>query len=92
MSADDNDAAYSEIADRQLDNLEAGADLDLYNAALDACDLVFQATAVAQKRSTAIGTPEGVRFRLPLVGHPPYKVFWCHTDDGPRIEAVFPHP
>jgi hypothetical protein len=31
-----------------------------------------------------------VRFRLPVAGHPPYKVFW--SSEGPRVEAVFPHP
>jgi len=35
------------------------------------------------RRSTAIQTAEGVRFRLPIVGHPPYKVFWSHTGDRP---------
>jgi hypothetical protein len=25
-----------------------------------------------------------------VAGFPPYKVFW--TPDGPRVEAVFPHP
>ena len=92
MIEDDSHSDYSAIADEQLDILEAGDDLDLYNAALDACDLVFQAPGIAQSRSTAIQTAEGVRFRLPIVGHPPYKVFWSHTGDGPRIEAVFPHP
>ncbi len=72
--------------------LEASDDIDLYNAALDACALVFQAIGVSQSRSSAIQTAEGIRFRLPIVGHPPYKVFWSHTDDGPRIEAVFPRP
>jgi hypothetical protein len=86
------DGSYSSIADEQLDALEQGPDPDLYNGALDACQLIFDATGVAQQRSTAITTTEGVRFRLPIVGHPPYKVFWSHTDDGPRVEAVFPHP
>lgn len=92
MNADDQGSAYSQVADEQLDALEAGDDPDLYNAALDACDLIFHATGIAQSRSTAIQTAEGIRFRLPIVGHPPYKVFWAHTDDGPRVEAVFPHP
>jgi hypothetical protein len=33
-----------------------------------------------------------VGFRLPVVGPLPYKVFWSHTDDGPRVEAIVPHP
>ena len=83
-------AAYSQVADEQLDSLEEGSDVDLYNAVLDACELVFRVTAQAQARSTAITTAEGIRFRLSVAGHPPYKVFW--SSDGPRIEAVFPHP
>ena len=87
MSAD---GAYSQVADAQLDALEAGADPDLYNAVLDACELVFRLPRVAQARSTAINTADGIRFRLPVVGHPPFKVYW--SSDRPRIEAVFPHP
>lgn len=89
MSAD---GSYSEVADEQLNLLEAADDLDLYNASVDTCALVFQAPGLAQARSTAIQAEDGIRFRLPIAGHPPYKVFWSHVNDGPRIEAVFPHP
>ena len=82
--------AYSQVANKQLDCMEAGSDVDLYNAVLDACELIFRLPAQAQARSTAITTAEGIRLRLPVAGHPPYKVFW--SSDGPRIEAVFPHP
>lgn len=82
--------AYSAVADAQLDALESGPDADLYNAILDACDLIFRLPAQAQARSTAVLTKDGVLMRLPVAGHPPYKVFW--TTAGPRIEAVFPHP
>ena len=86
------DGSYSSVADDQLDALEAGADADLYNAVLDACELVFAASGMAQARSTAVTTEQGIRFRLPVVGHPPYKVFWSHAEEGVRVEAVFPHP
>lgn len=82
--------AYSKVADSQLDALEAGADVSPYNAVLDACELVLSYPAKAQARSTAVRTKQGVLLRLPVAGHPPYKVFW--SSDGPRIEAVFPHP
>ena len=85
-----SDGAYSEVADQQLDALEIGPDVDLYNAVLDACELIFRLPAHAQARSTAITTSEGIRLRLPVAGHPPYTVFW--STEGPRIEAVFPHP
>lgn len=81
---------YSEIADDQLDALEYGADADLYNSILDAIDLIFRLPGQAQSLSTAITTPDGIRMRLPVIGHPPYKIFW--STDGPRIEAIFPHP
>lgn len=86
MSDDD---AYSQIADQQLDELEQGPDVDLYNSVLDACELIFRVPAQAQARSTAVTTKDGIVLRLPVAGHPPYKVFW--TSAGPRVEAVFPH-
>jgi hypothetical protein len=81
---------HSQVADQQLDDLEAGPDVELYNAVLDTCDIVFRLPAEARARSSAITTAEGIRFRLPVAGHPPYKVFW--SSDGPRIEAVFSYP
>lgn len=44
--------AYSEVADQQLDALERGPDIELYNAVLDACDLRFRLPAQAQSGST----------------------------------------
>ena len=81
---------YSAVADAQLDALESGPDVGLYNAILDACELIFRLPGEAHALSTAITTKDGLRMRLPVPGHPPYKVFW--STEGPRIEAVFPHP
>ncbi|MGI8677073.1 MAG: hypothetical protein ACR2LX_00005 [Jatrophihabitans sp.] len=81
---------YSETADSQLNALEAGSDVDLYNAVLDACELIFRMPGQSQSLSTAVTTKEGIRMRMPVPGHARYKVFW--STDGPRIEAVFPHP
>ncbi len=81
---------YSQVADTQLDDLEQGSDPDLYNAVLDAIELIFRAPGHAQALSTAITTADGIRMRLPVTGQPPYKIFWSTT--GPRIEAIFPHP
>jgi hypothetical protein len=81
---------YSQVADAQLDALEAGSGLDLYEAVLDACELIVRAPGQAQALSTAITTKDGIRLRLPVAGHPPYKVFW--SGEEPRIEGVFPHP
>jgi hypothetical protein len=85
-----SEGGYSQVADQQIDALESGPDADLYNAVLDACELNFRLPTQARARSTALTTAEGIRFRLPVAGHPPYKVFW--SSEGPRIEAVFPHP
>jgi hypothetical protein len=82
--------SYSQVADEQLDLLERRPDADLYNSVLDACEFVFTEPARAQALSSAVTTASGIVLRLPVVGHAPYKVFW--TSDGPRIEAVFPHP
>ena len=81
---------YSAVADAQLDELENGPDAELYNSILDTIELIFRLPGQAQSLSTAITTPDGIRMRLPVIGHPPYKVFW--STEGPRIEAVFPHP
>ncbi len=62
----------------------------LYNAVLDACELILAYSAAASARSTAITTRHSVRLRLPVASYPPYKVFW--SSEGPRIDAVFPHP
>ena len=83
------EGSYSQVANEQLDALENGPDPDLYNAVLDACELVFALPGEAQSRSSAITTDDGIRFRLPVAGHPPVKVFWSLSDAGPRIEAVF---
>jgi hypothetical protein len=80
---------YSQIADSQLDAIEAGGDAKLYNAILDACQLVFSNPDLARQTSTAISTEQGVRMALAVRGHHPYKVFWDLS--GPRIEAVFPY-
>ncbi len=80
----------SAVADAQLDELEASTDADLYNAVLDTTELIFRLPVQAQSLSTAITTADGIRMRLPVIGHPPYKVFW--SADGPRVEAIFPHP
>lgn len=84
------DGAYSQVADEQIDALQVGPDAGLYNAVLDACELILFYPEAAHARSTAITTTDGVGLRLPVAGHPPYKVFW--SSQGPRVEAVFPHP
>lgn len=81
---------FSTVADRQLDELEAGPDVALYNAILDTCDLILRLPNHARMRSSAITTNDGIILRLAVQGHVPYKVFW--STQGPRIEAIFPYP
>jgi hypothetical protein len=83
------EGSYSDVANEQLDELERGEDSDLHNAVLDVCELIFLMPDLAQSMSTAISTAPGIRLRLPVRGHAPYKVFW--SSDGPLIEAVFPY-
>jgi hypothetical protein len=78
---------YSEIADRQLDDLEK-RDPAVYNDVLTVCETIFLAPGRAQSMSAAVQTEHGIIFRLAVPGHHPYKVFWSAS--GPRIEAVFP--
>lgn len=70
-----NGDAYSEIADQQLDDIQA-KDSALYDAVLTACELIFDQPRVAQANSAAITTRDGIRFVLPVAGQHPYKVFW----------------
>jgi hypothetical protein len=87
MAEDPGD--YSEIADQQLDELQA-SDPDLYNDVLTICALVFSQPSRARSMSTAVRTEDGVVMRLAVLARHPFKVFW--TTEGPRIEAIFPHP
>ena len=57
---------YSEIADAQLDALETGGDATLYDAVLDAIELIFRVPGQAQALSTAITTAEGIPCVCPL--------------------------
>ena len=84
------EVSYSEVADAQLDELEAGDDAQLYNDVLETCTRIGADPASAQSRSSAIQTEHGIRFSLAVRGHPSYKVFW--SPDGPRIEALFKYP
>jgi hypothetical protein len=79
---------YSEVADQQLDELQA-VDPDLYDAVLTVCEFVVSQPSRARSMSSAVPTEDGVVLRLAVPTRHPYKVFW--TSDGPRIEAVFPH-
>lgn len=78
---------YSEVANQQLDELEAGDDADLFNALLDVCEMIFRLPGRAQSMASAVKTDQGIRMRLRVPGHPPYKLFW--STEGPRIEVVF---
>lgn len=86
----DDDDCYSQVADEQLDELERGNYPELYNAVLGTCAEILADPRRAQSRSSAITIKDGIRFRLAVQDHHPYKVFW--SSDGPRIEAVFPYP
>lgn len=84
---------YSEVAAAQRDELESTAQEGFWDAISDACDLALNFPVEAQNRSTAVVTTSvSVVFRLPVVGCPPYKVFWSQNSGAPRLEAVFPHP
>lgn len=54
---------------------------------LDVCEMIFRLPGRAQSMASAVKTDQGIRMRLPVPGHPPYKLFW--STEGPRIEVVF---
>ena len=84
-----NDSGYSEIANEQLNEIEA-SDANLYSDVVTICEFILDNPGQAQSLSSALATKEGIPFRLSVPGHHPSKVFW--SSSGPRIEAVFPHP
>ena len=81
---------YSLVADEQLDGILAAGDTALYNDLVTVCEFILDHPGAAQRDSSAISTAEGIRFRFPVPGRPPFKVFW--SSEGPTIEAVFPYP
>jgi hypothetical protein len=83
-------SGYSEIANEQLDEIEASGDANLYNDICVLCEFILDHPATALSLSTGLTTKDGIFFRLAVPGRHPYKVFW--TSSGPRIEAVFPYP
>lgn len=80
---------YSSRAVDQLDAMEAGDDMHLYNAVLVMVGVIFDNPSLARAMSTTVRTDVGLRRMLPVPGRHPYKVFW--STDGPRVEAVFPY-
>ena len=83
---------YSEVANLQLDTLEQRPETDLYNEIIGVCEKIFDNPDHLRKFSTVIQTTEGTRFRIPVPGKEPYKIFWSKTPEGlVRIEAVFPY-
>jgi hypothetical protein len=92
-----HEEAYSAVAEEQLDALER-ADPDASRDVILLCGLVFDHPERAHAMSSAITTDGGIVLRLAVPGRSPLKLFWTRdgagdgAGDGPRIEAVLPHP
>ena len=81
---------YSEIANQQLDLLEADPDFRHYDEVIKVCNQIFGDPKNLRKYSSVIATTEGLRFVTSVPGGYPYKVFWSTSSEGlVRIEAVF---
>lgn len=76
---------YSPEANKHLDDLQNGPDPDLWNAVVDALELIEDNPSEARSKSKAFTTKEGIRMQLPVAGYD-HKVFWSTA--VPRIEAV----
>jgi hypothetical protein len=88
--SDEPEYSYSEVANEQLDDIEAGDDTELSNDVVATCEWILSNPERAQAQSSAIQTDRGIVMRLTVPSRPPLKVFW--TTSTPRIEAVFPYP
>lgn len=85
-----DDEDYSDFAANQLDELEQHGDPDLYDAILDAIDIIFRKTSLAHELSTAFTTKDGIRMTLSVPGYLEYKVFW--RTEGPAVVAILRLP
>ncbi len=84
--------AYSQVAWDQLDDLEA-ANPDTYADTLDLITSILDDPGQARATADVLTTPAGARFKNLVPDRYPLAVFWSeHSADGPRIEAIFPHP
>lgn len=84
--------SYSQVAWDQLDALEA-SDPEMYADTLDLIEDIFDAPGTVRGTADVLVTPHGPRFKSFVRDRYPLAVFWSdHPADGPRIEAVFPHP
>lgn len=81
---------YSPEADAQLDALESGPDTGLWDAVLDAIELIKNNPSLARSLSGAIKAEQGIQMKLAVPSFREWKVFW--STDEPRIEAVLHLP
>ncbi|MDO5627566.1 MAG: hypothetical protein Q4G43_04520 [Mobilicoccus sp.] len=83
---------FSEIAAAQLDALDA-ENPDAFEDVMDLIDAITDEPGGVRATADIIATAEGPRFKNFVTGRYPLAVFWSdHPADGPRIEAIFPHP
>lgn len=84
--------AYSQVAWDQLDLIEA-TDSAQYEDVMDLVEAIIESPGACRSTADALTTQHGVRFKNFVPGRYPLAVFWSESpSDGPRIEAVFPHP
>lgn len=82
---------YAPLAQQQLDALERGPDAELYNAVLDAVEVVLDQTDAARARSPGLRDADGkVLFSTVVMyeADPRWFVFWKETAAGPVILGV----
>lgn len=84
--------AYSQIAWDQLDALEQ-ADPQCYADVLDLVEGILNDPGRARGTADVLMTSSGTRFKNFIDDRYPLAVVWSEDPaDGPRIEAIFPHP
>lgn len=92
---DDFDGLYGPDAEQQLDELEAEASVDLYNAVVECIDYILDHSDTARQKAPPLQDAEGRAVLSTVVLHdldPRWHVFWRLGRDGPVILGISPLP
>lgn len=95
MPSGGSEDLYTALAEQQLDDLEAGAPAELYNAVLACIDYVLDDTEAARQKAPPLHDAEGRALLSTVLMYdkdPGWFAFWRNSTEGPVIVGVGPLP
>jgi hypothetical protein len=95
VPTDDSGDLYSPEAEEQLDELEAQAPVDLYNAVVDCINHILEDPSSARRKAPPLQDAQGRAVLSTVVMYdknPRWFVFWRLGAAGPVILGVNPLP